>query len=268
MPHLTTGQSPFLWRAEPRPGLHVAFTGVDAGNVAFHVTGTPAGVPVDEAAAHEATSAARHRLEDSMGIARGRTEYLSQVHSARVLGASGRGWGAEPAPREADALVSATGRDPLAIMVADCLPVVLVSRLAGRGDVAGPTAVAHAGRRGLLDGVLQNTVRRLRQDGAGGGPGDIQAWIGPAICGRCYEVPEALRAEGAARLPASGSTTSWGTPALDLPAGADSVLTELGVTVHHSGLCTLEDHRVYSHRREPGRGRFVGLVWQHPGRDE
>ncbi|MEV4901546.1 polyphenol oxidase family protein [Citricoccus sp. NPDC055426] len=259
------GQSPFLWRTEPGDGLHVAFTGIDAGNLAFHVSGggsgeAAAGPPSGPAAA----AAARHRLEDAMGVRRGSTEYLTQVHSARVVPSLGRGWGTETAPREADALVSGTGRDPLAIMVADCLPVVLVSRPAGQQEYAGPTAVAHAGRQGLLDGVLQSTVARLRQDGAGDGPGDLHAWIGPGICGRCYEVPASMRADGVARIPATGSTTSWGTPALDLPAGAEAVLTGLGVTVHRSAVCTLEDHRVFSHRRAPGRGRFVGLVWRTP----
>lgn len=255
--NLPAGQSPFLWRHEPGPGLHVAFTGVDAGNLAFHVGGGPS--PADGGR----TAATRHRLEDAMGVPRGRTEYLAQIHSARVVPALGHGWGDESAPREADALVSASGQDPLAIMVADCLPVVFISRAAGRQGYTGPTAVAHAGRQGLLDGVLQNTVHRLRQAGAGDGPGDLTAWIGPGICGRCYEVPASMREDGAARVPATGSTTAWGTPALDLPAGADLVLTELGVTVHHSGICTLEDDRVFSHRRAPGRGRFVGLVWRN-----
>lgn len=253
------GQSPFLWQHEPSPGLHVAFTGIDAGNLAFHVGG-------DRSTGGDGrTAAARHGLEDAMGVTRGRTEYLSQVHSARVMPALGRGWGAGDPPREADALVSASGRDPMAIMVADCLPVVLVSQPVGHqghSGHTGPTAVAHAGRQGLLDGVLQNTVRRLLQAGAGDGPGDLTAWIGPGICGRCYEVPESMRGDGAARIPATGSTTAWGTPALDLPAGAAAVLTELGVTVHRSDICTLEDDRVFSHRRAPGRGRFVGLVWR------
>ncbi|MGM7667522.1 polyphenol oxidase family protein [Microbacterium sp. A93] len=249
------GESPFLWRTDPGPGLNVAFTGIDAGNLAFHVTGGRSGGAA-------ATSSARYGLEDAMGVRRGSTEYLTQVHSARVVPALGRGWDVDQAPREADALVSASGREPLAIMVADCLPVVMVSRRKGQREYTGPTAVAHAGRQGLLDGVLQNTVYRLRQDGAGDGPGDLQAWIGPGICGRCYEVPEQMRADGVARIPAAGSTTSWGTPALDLPAGAASVLTGLGATVHLSGVCTREDHRVFSHRRDPGRGRFVGLVWR------
>jgi polyphenol oxidase len=198
-----------------------------------------------------------------MGVAPGRTEYLTQVHSARVVEATGRGWaGRDASGREADALVSLTGQDPLAIMVADCLPVVFASRPSGGTALTGPTAVAHAGRRGLLDGVLEATVDRLRAAGAGDAPGEIVAWVGPGICGRCYEVPEGMRRDGAARIPATGSTTSWGTPALDLPAGAAAVLGRLGVTVHRDERCTLEDERLFSHRRAPGEGRFAGLVWR------
>jgi polyphenol oxidase len=275
--------APFLYRAEPGPGLHVAFTSVDAGNLAFHVSGTPAdahggpqapadaGDGPDPSAPRGRVAEARRRLEDAMGVAPGRTEYLTQVHSARVVPARGRGWD-DPAagePEEADAVVSRHGRDPLAVMVADCLPVVFASRTAsgagaagGQGVLDGPTAVAHAGRRGLLDGILEATVDRLRSAGASTAPGGIEAWIGPGICGACYEVPEQMRLEGAAQIPATASTTSWGTPALDLPSGAESVLGALGVTVHRVRVCTLEDGRLFSHRREPGRGRFTGLVWR------
>jgi YfiH family protein len=258
----------FVFRAEPAPELHVAFTAMGAGNLAFHVSGGgAAGSPVLPGAAAGAVTEARTLLERQMGVPQGRTEYLTQVHSARVVDATGRGW-ADPGgpPPEADALVSATGRDPLAVMVADCLPVVFASRPSGGSDLVGPTAVAHAGRRGLLDGVLEATVDRLRAAGAGDAPGEIEAWMGPGICGRCYEVPEAMRREGVARIPATHSVTSWGTPALDLPAGAEAVLRQLGVTVHREDRCTVEDERLFSHRRAPGEGRFAGLVWRTEGR--
>lgn len=253
---------PFVFHATPAAGLHVAFTGVKAGNLAFHVSGgSSAGGP--EGAATDAVTAARTRLERDMGVRPGRTEYLTQVHSARVVTATGRGWaGDESTPQEADAVVSPTGGDPLAIMVADCLPVVFASRPPGGSELSGPTAVAHAGRRGLLDGVLEATVDRLRAAGAGHAPGEIVAWVGPGVCGRCYEVPEDMRRDGAARIPETGSTTSWGTPALDLPAGAAAVLDRLGVTVHRDDRCTVEDDRLFSHRRTPGEGRFAGLVWR------
>ncbi|VXB45813.1 polyphenol oxidase family protein [Citricoccus sp. K5] len=300
---MTAPAAPFLFRAHPGPGLEVAFTSVDAGNLAFHVSGVSgspaagsksnkshqyadsvAGDGADGAGdSRQRVRASRHGVEAALGVPPGRTEYLTQVHSARVVAAAGRGWGESPAAEEADALVSPTGRDPLAIMVADCLPVVFASRrpaaspvsvgsdgragtsvsgTGGTDPLAGPTAVAHAGRRGLLDGILQNTVERMRREGSGHEPGDIQAWIGPAICGRCYEVPEQMRLDGAAQIPATHSTTTWGTPALDLPAGAQAVLESLGVAVHRSAVCTREDPRLFSHRRDPGRGRFIGLVWR------
>ena len=260
-------RQPFALRVTPDPGLHVAFTGVGAGNLAFHVAGqaVPVG-PVGQAGPGRPTGAvaeARTALEHAMGVPAGRTQYLTQVHSARVVTASGRGWGAEGArPEEADAVVSPLGHDPLAVMVADCLPVVFASRPDGGSGLTGPTAVAHAGRRGLFDGVLEATVERLRRYGAGAAPGDVQAWVGPGICGRCYEVPEAMHRDGADRIPATASTTSWGTPALDLPAGAAAVLDRLGVEVHRVDRCTFEDDQLYSHRRAPDQGRFAGLVWR------
>jgi len=255
---------PFVFRTSPSPGLHVAFTGVDAGNLAFHVSGgATVGAPGRPGTATEAVTGARTQLERDMGVAPGRTEYLTQVHSARVVTATGRGWaGGVGNTEEADAQVSPTGREPLAVMVADCLPVVFASRPPGGAELTGPTAVAHAGRRGLLDGVLEATVDRLRAAGAGDAPGEIVAWVGPGICGRCYEVPEVMRRDGAARIPATGSTTAWGTPALDLPAGAAAVLEPLGVTVHRDDRCTFEDERLFSHRRAPGEGRFAGVVWR------
>jgi polyphenol oxidase len=253
-------EGPFVFRVSPSPGLHVGFTGIDAGNLAFHVSG---GATAQGPGPDGSVAEARTRLEREMGVAPGRTEYLTQVHSARVVEATGSGWGARSGPaEEADALVSPTGEDPLAIMVADCLPVVFASRPRGGAELTVPTAVAHAGRRGLLDGVLEATVARLRGAGAGDATGEIEAWVGPGICGRCYEVPEEMRREGASRIPATGSTTSWGTPALDLPAGAVDVLEGLGVTVHPDDRCTFEDGHLFSHRRAPGEGRFAGVVWR------
>lgn len=256
------------------PGLHVAFTTTTAGNLAFHVAGRRVGPgeqaldPADLDAAQQARLQAevrgrRRALDEAMGVPAGRTEYLEQIHSAQVVSARGVGWDDGAPPERADGRVSPTGQDPLAIMVADCLPVVFVSQRAdGTGDWTGPTAVAHAGRRGLLDGVLQATVRRMRSEGAGDRPGQIQAWIGPSICGGCYEVPEQMYQESVAQLPTVAAQTTWGTRSLDLPAGARQILTDLDVRVHLTGDCTREDERFYSHRRAPGEGRLAGLVWR------
>jgi YfiH family protein len=154
------------------------------------------------------------------------------------------------------ALSLATPAQPLAVMVADCVPIVLV----GNTDAGAPVlAVAHAGRPGVASSVVPATVAKMRGLGANA----ISAWLGPSICGRCYEVPAGLRAEVAAVVPATASETSWGTPALDLPAGVRSQLSEAGVVVEYSGGCTLEDEGLFSYRRDARTGRFAGLVWTH-----
>ena len=71
-----------------------------------------------------------------------------------------------------------------------------------------------------------------------------------------------MRDDAAACLPATAATTSWGTPALDLPAGAAEVLRARGVATATIDVCTREDERLFSHRRAPGEGRFAGLVWR------
>jgi YfiH family protein len=237
----------FLWRAEVQPGVSVAFTDTNAGNLALHVG--------DDAAAvlHR-----RAQLEHAAGVAPRRFQYMNQVHGNEVSlvvepGAGAEsGAGAAQAPT-ADALVSLGG--PLAVMVADCIPLVLV----GAGASGPVLAAVHAGRPGLFSGVIPAAVEQMRASGAE----DIRAWLGPSVCGKCYEVPAELREEVAALLPAAWSTTTWGTPALDLPGGAASQLDALGVPIEYRGPCTLENESLFSYRRDSRSGRFAGLVWSH-----
>lgn len=178
--------------------------------------------------------------------------FVDQVHSpdVHVLPASG------PVPVvTADALVTDRRDVALAIMVADCLPVLLVD------PDAGVIGAAHAGRRGLLDGVLQETVRAMAALGAV--PARIGAAIGPSICGACYEVPAAMREESAAQLPELAATTSWGTPSLDLTAGAVAALVGAGVpaaAIEDRHPCTLEDEDFFSYRRSARTGRLAGVI--------
>jgi hypothetical protein len=120
-------------------------------------------------------------------------------------------------------------------------------------------AAAHAGRPGLAAGVLQATVAAMVECGAR--PADVVAVIGPGVCGRCYEVPAEMRAEVGAIVPGSAATTRAGTPALDLPAGAEQILLAAGVgTVRRTDVCTIEDARFFSYRRDGRTGRFAGVV--------
>jgi len=231
----------FSWRAEVRPGVWVAFTDAGAGNLALHVGDDPAEV-----------LRRRELLEAEAGLAAGGFQYMNQVHGNAVAFIGDGDEAACPAAPTADAMVS-SGR-PLAVMVADCVPVVLAGTTSGGQPVL---AVAHAGRPGVASGVLPATVDRMRAEGAE----DIRAWIGPSICGSCYEVPEGMRTDVAAAVPATWTTTSWGTPGLDLPAGARSQLEARGVVVEYSGPCTLENENLFSYRGNPATGRFAGLVW-------
>ncbi|MDR7084061.1 YfiH family protein [Arthrobacter ginsengisoli] len=235
----------FSWRAEVRPGVWVAFTDAAAGNLALHVGDDPAAV--------------RHRrgdLEAALGLHGRSFQFMNQVHGnavATIGAASAAGGSPAAVAPTADAMVSRG--EPLAVMVADCVPIVLVGDSLGREDPL--VGVVHAGRPGVASGVVPAAVARMIELGAAG----LSAWIGPSVCGGCYEVPADMRDEVAARVPAAWCTTSRGTPGLDLPAAVRSQLQDAGVRVEYSGHCTLEDERLFSYRRDRHTGRFAGLVW-------
>jgi len=185
---------------------------------------------------------------------------LHQVHGDRVVvvddeperGGPGGTGGPGGEVAEGDALVTTRRRTGLMVRVADCVPVVLAD------PETGVVGAVHAGRRGVEADVVTRAVERMRDLGAR----DVQAWIGPHICGRCYEVPEAMRAAVAAAVPAAYAQTSWGTPALDLGAGVEDQLAAAGVAAIRVAGCTFEDDRLHSFRRDgAASGRFAGLVW-------
>ena len=175
--------------------------------------------------------------------------FVRQVHGADVFH-----WDAQAVPPlgeepVADVVLTTTPGTAVAVLVADCVPVLL----AGPGGVA----AVHAGRKGVLAGVVPAAVAALAEEGVR----VTRASIGPAICGRCYEVPGDLRAEASAVLPELHATTSWGTPALDLPAGVRAQLHGAGITrVDHQARCTMEDEQFFSYRRSGVCGRFGGVV--------
>jgi YfiH family protein len=154
---------------------------------------------------------------------------------------------------EADAVVAARPGIAVGVLVADCVPVLLA-------DVrAGVVAAVHAGRKGFLAGVLDATLAAMTDRGAR--PDTVRAAIGPAAGGCCYEVPEELRAEAAARHPAVWAQTTWGTPSLDLRAGCAAALGAAGVAdVQVVGGCTIEDPASYSYRRASDRGEPTGRI--------
>lgn len=162
----------------------------------------------------------------------------------------------------ADALVTTRTDVAVAVLVADCVPVLLAD------PAAGVVAAVHAGRRGLVAGVLQAALAALED--AGADLSRTRAVVGPAIDGAAYEVPADLQAEVAELVPEAACTTAWGTPGLDLPGAASAVLMRAGVAVHRVAASTWSDPRLYSYRRARdgagpramagATGRFAGVV--------
>jgi polyphenol oxidase len=210
-----------------------------------------AGVGDDPAA----VAANRRRLATELGV-RG-VVFLDQVHGTEVAVVD-----AVPAPGEpdrpgTDAAVTALPGVALAVLTADCVPVLL-------GDPrAGVVGAAHAGRVGAAAGILARTLTAMT--GLGARAGDCEALLGPAVCGACYEVPDAMRDEVEAALPGSASHTRRGAPALDLRAGLRRQLADLGVArVGLDPRCTVEDPDLYSYRRDGRTGRLAAVTWLDP----
>ncbi|BDZ43834.1 laccase domain protein [Paraoerskovia sediminicola] len=250
-------------RVDLGPGVVAAFTTRHGGSSPAPWSSWNLGLNVSDDP--DRVRANRSRLARVVGA---ETRFVRQVHGVGVVpvvrehesAAGGDGlhdpWGGAQEP-EGDALVTAEPGLALGILVADCVPVLLAD------PVHGVVAAAHAGRRGLDGGVVAATVAAMVD--AGAVAGDVRAVVGPSICARCYEVPEEMRADVAARVPAAWATSGSGTPALDLPGGVRAELTRSGVgQVGSVDVCTREDDRFYSHRRATAAGsvtgRFAGVL--------
>lgn len=195
----------------------------------------------------DAVEANRRLLAADIGVPRSHLLFMNQVHGADVALATGP-WEGE-APR-VDAVLTTTPGLALGVLVADCTPILLAD------PEAGVVGAVHAGRPGLVAGVVDAAVSAARDLGAT----RLTAAVGPSVCGRCYEVPEAMREEVAAAHPVS-ATVSWtGTPALDVAAGVVARLNALDVDVTWVPGCTRESARFYSYRRSARTGRTAGVV--------
>ncbi|WAU80188.1 peptidoglycan editing factor PgeF [Streptomyces sp. Qhu-G9] len=194
----------------------------------------------------------RELAAKSLGLDPARVVWMNQVHGPDVAVVD-EPWGDRPVP-PIDAVVTARRGLALAVLTADCTPVLLAD------PVAGIAAAAHAGRPGMVAGVVPAAVEAMVELGAE--PARIVARTGPAVCGRCYEVPEAMRTEVAAAEPAAYAETTWGTPAVDVTAGVHAQLERLGVRDRErSPVCTIESDDHFSYRRDRTTGRLAGYVW-------
>ncbi|MEP7764890.1 peptidoglycan editing factor PgeF [Sanguibacter sp. 25GB23B1] len=234
------------------PGIRAFFTTRDGGLSAPPRDSLNLGLNVDDD--EEVVLANRARVDVELGAV---VSYMTQVHGSTVRVVDGAPEGADLSCGTADALITAAARAPLGALVADCVPVLLADP--GRRVVA----VVHAGRAGVVAGIVAATVGAMEEIGAR--RGDIRAAVGPAICGGCYEVPQALQDEVADVVPHVRATTSWGSPSLDLPGAVAHELRRAGTAeVLEVGACTRTDTRFFSHRRATAErsvtGRFAGVV--------
>ena len=235
------------------PAVRVAFTGRGderggAANLSLLVGDTGAAAAAREAA----LALVGARLDDAV--------FMQQVHGGQVAGvtAADAGRGAhtpDSAVPGVDGIVTSEENLALVVLAADCVPVVLV-------DPGCAVAAVHAGRGGVVAGVVPAAVSALAPRGAG----DVVALVGPAIGGCCYEVEPALARSVAAPVPAAAATTTWGTPSLDLPAAVVAQLQAAGVArIERAGGCTrCSGSAWFSHRAATAgaapAGRQAGIV--------
>lgn len=199
----------------------------------------------------DAVATNRARLATSIGLGGDAVVWMNQVHGDRVVVVDGPVSGAVD---DADGIVTTRPGLALAVVTADCVPVLMSDARAG------VIAAVHAGRVGARNGVVPRAVEVMLANGAH--VADISVLLGPAVSGGNYEVPDEMAADVEAVLPGSRTTTPRGTAGLDLRAGLANQLTGLGITsIGIDPRCTVEDTTLFSHRRAAPTGRLASLVW-------
>ena len=201
----------------------------DSANLGLHVGDDPFDVATNRAT-----------LETQIGMP---IVFMNQTHGDTVVLVENN-----EAKPTCDALITTNQRLALAVMVADCIPLLLKS------DVA--VAAVHIGRKGLMNGIARLTIDAMRDLGAE----VIHSYIGPNICGNCYEVSEEIHKEVVAKFPTANSHNRTGKYTLDLVAGLKSVLKDTVVLDLSS--CVLEDKNSFSYRRDGITGRQAGVIWR------
>lgn len=227
--------------------VRFAFSDAGDGNVSLAV-GTP-------------DPQARARLAASVGVRPTDLVFMQQIHGDRVavVDARDRGRGLtdhDDGMPAVDALVTFAPGLALAVQVADCVPVLLA-------DPGRAVAAVHAGRGGVVAGVVGAALATMDPPDVR----EVEAVIGPAIGGCCYEVGGAMADAVSTAVPAARAATTWDAPSLDLPAAVVSQLHAAGVErVARVGGCTrCSGERWFSHRRAPGVGRQAGVVVRASG---
>lgn len=199
-------------------------------NLGFHVGDDPEDVAEN-----------RTRLFQEFGP----VTFMTQVHGDRVVVVED----ISDVDPTADALVTGIQGITLAVQVADCIPLLLISSQS--------VAAVHVGRKGLVNGITLRALEVMRDMGAS----NVRAVVGPAICGVCYEVSEEIFTEVTALHPAAASKSARGHRAIDLPSALVKVLEGQNIRVDLHVACTVETSDLFSYRRDGVTGRQAGLVW-------
>lgn len=200
-------------------------------NLALHVDDDPSAVNQN-----------RKILEEELAMP---VAYMNQVHGNLVVEVQAR----QVLTPTADALITRQKGLALAVMVADCIPLLMANSSA--------VAAVHVGRRGLINGVARQALQHLRAIDSS----PVTAVVGPSICGSCYEVSEDVYREVVDLYPVAASATVHSTFALDLSQALIEELRGDLVSVIDESRCTVEDLDLYSYRRDGVTGRQVGVIW-------
>jgi YfiH family protein len=187
--------------------------------------------------------------------------WLDQTHSTRCVRVE-----QATGDRLADAAVTTQRQFPLAILTADCLPIVICNQPGTE------IAAIHAGWRGLAGGIIENTLQTMTSP-----PATCMAWIGPSICGQCYQTGTPVFEQFTARYPYAepafftrhhpensidSLTTQPEHLYLDLAYMAELILLQAGLaSVTQSKACTFESDAYYSYRKAAQTGRIATLIW-------
>lgn len=215
----------------------VSGEGWESWNLAAHVDDDPDAVTMN-----------RNRLHTRCGVPES-PKWLNQVHSSVVVVAD-----EVTEPVDADASVTESSDTVCAVLTADCLPVLFTNK---KGTCV---AAAHAGWRGLADGVLENTIEKMPCQA-----NELMAWLGPAIGPEAFEVGQdvfdAFCADESA-CEVAFTLTENGKYLADIYQLATLRLNKAGVEdIYGGGFCTVNDPRFFSYRQESVTGRMASLIW-------
>jgi len=175
-------------------------------------------------------------------LSRMEPQFMNQVHGNEVVEVDGGSMNQVTA----DALITRRAGLPLAVLSADCLPILVSGE-----NIAG---AIHAGRKGILNGIIERTITKMRELGGK----ELSAIIGPAICGNCYEVDVQMYLDAIEIDPNLATTQE--THCLDLKKAATGQLHSQGVSVTDIGICTAHNPNFFSYRRDGISGRSAGVI--------